>query len=123
MNVKDRMFDFVSDYITKSDIYAASAIGKISAFIFKRRMEKHMSQAEFAKMMGVSQGMVSKWESADYNFTIEGIAQIVAKLNYSFDMQFVPENEYLRNTDQFEVNIGTQNDVWTDWVCLDPAAA
>lgn len=123
MNVKDRMFEFVSDYITKSDIYAASVIGKISAFVFNRRMEKKMSQAEFAKMMGVSQGMVSKWESSDYNFTIESIAQIVAKLDYSFDMQFVPENEYLRNTNQFEVKIGSQYDIWTDLVSVDPAAA
>ncbi|MCH5279935.1 MAG: helix-turn-helix transcriptional regulator [Lachnospiraceae bacterium] len=28
-----------------------------------------MTQLEFAKHMGVSQGMVSKWESREYNFT------------------------------------------------------
>ncbi len=122
MRENERMFDFISDHITKSDIYAASVLGKISAFIINSRMEKNMSQAEFAKLMDVSQGMISKWESAEYNFTVESIAQIVSKLNYSFDLQFMPENEYLRNTDHFEVNVGSKKDMWAN-LCLDPNAA
>jgi transcriptional regulator with XRE-family HTH domain len=40
-----------------------------------------MTQAEFAKYMGVSQGMVSKWESREYNFTIKSLNEICQKLN------------------------------------------
>ena len=39
-----------------------------------------MTQKEFAKKLNVSQGMVSKWESEDYNFTIESLAQIAEKI-------------------------------------------
>ena len=48
--------------------------------------------------MGVTQAMVSKWESAEYNFTIETIAHISEKLNTTFDIEFKPESEYLANS-------------------------
>ena len=94
-NRNNDMIELMAEYITKSDIYAAKAIAKISAFIYKYRMESKMTQKAFAEMMGVSQGMVSKWESAEYNFTIENIAQISEKLNVTFDIEFKSESEYM----------------------------
>ncbi len=110
---KNEMFDFISNYISKSDVYAANAIAKISAFIYKRRLDLQMTQKAFAEMMGVTQGMVSKWESAEYNFTIENIAQISEKLNVIFDIEFTPESEYLSNSslNQYENPIERCNDV------------
>ena len=96
-NTSNEMFDYLSNHISKSDIYAAKAIAKISMFLFKCRRELNMTQKEFAKMMGVSQGMVSKWESSEYNFTIENIAQIAEKLKVTFEIEFAPESEYLRS--------------------------
>ena len=101
-NQKNEVFEFISNYISKSDVYATTAIAKISAFIYKRRKELGMSQKAFAKMMDVTQGMVSKWESAEYNFTIESIAQISEKLNVTFDIEFSPESEYLLNNTKKE---------------------
>jgi transcriptional regulator with XRE-family HTH domain len=40
-----------------------------------------MTQKEFADYMGVTQGMVSKWESREYNFTIKSLNEICQKLN------------------------------------------
>ena len=93
----DEMFDFLSEYVTKSDVYAADAIAKISMQLFKARKNLNMTQKAFAAMMGVSQGMVSKWESANYNFTIENIAQIAEKLNMTFEIKVHPESEYIEN--------------------------
>ena len=70
----NEMFDFLSEYLSKSDVYAAKVIAKISMFILKYRQDANMTQKEFAKKMGVTQAMVSKWESAEYNFTIETIS-------------------------------------------------
>ena len=84
-------------YISKSDIYAASVIAKISAFIINYRYKTGMTQKEFAKFMGVTQGMISKWESAEYNFSVESIAQIAEKLGVTVDITFTPEQEYLAN--------------------------
>lgn len=41
-------------------------LAKISARIERCRIEMGMNQQEFAKYMGVTQGMVSKWESREY---------------------------------------------------------
>ena len=108
-NTKE-MYEFISNYISKSDIYAASVIAKVSAFIINYRNRTGMTQKDFAKFMGVSQGMVSKWESAEYNFSVESIAQIAEKLECTFDIDFTPENEYLANT---ETNV--QNFKETPW--------
>ncbi len=109
---KNDVFDFISDYISKSDIYAANAIAKISMFIFKRRQELGMSQKDFAKMMNVTQGMVSKWESADYNFTIESLAQISEKLNVCFDIAFSTDSEYLINNSTNEYEDSCSKNMW-----------
>ena len=50
--------------------------GKSSAAILNKRYELEMKQSEFAKYMGVSQSMISKWESGEYNFSCESIAQL-----------------------------------------------
>lgn len=50
--------------------------GKISAAILNKRYELEMNQSEFAKYMGVSQSMISKWESGEYNFSCDSIAQL-----------------------------------------------
>ena len=96
-STKQEMLDYLANYVSKSDIYAAKAIAKISMFIYQYRQDLNMTQKAFAEKMGVTQGMVSKWESADYNFTIETIAQIAEKLNVTFDIEFAPESEYLQS--------------------------
>ena len=40
--------------------------------------------------MGVSQGMVSRWESGEYNFTVEVLARIAYKLHRSVESLFTP---------------------------------
>ena len=95
--MKGNTKEFISNYISKSDIYAASVIAKISAFIINYRYKTGMTQKEFAKFMGVTQGMISKWESAEYNFSVESIAQIAEKLGVTVDITFTPEQEYLAN--------------------------
>lgn len=103
----NEMYSLLANYISKSDIYAASVIAKVSAFIINYRNRTRMTQKEFANFMGVSQSMISKWESAEYNYSVESIAQIAEKLGYTFDVEFKPENEYLSNKhmmDDFKVN-------------------
>ena len=43
-------------------------IADIAVKIRNKRKELKLTQKEFAGLVGVSQGMVSKWESGEYNF-------------------------------------------------------
>lgn len=71
---------------TKTDFKAKKYMAIISMKILLKRNELGLNQKEFAKMMGVSKGMVSKWESGDYNFTISSLVEIFDKLNIEFDL-------------------------------------
>ena len=71
---------WVVDNMSKTDIKSTVALARISATIERKRLDKEMTQKEFADFMGVTQGMVSKWESRDYNFTIRSLNEICEKL-------------------------------------------
>lgn len=61
--------------------------GKIAVAIINKRYELNMNQEAFAEMMGVSQAMVSKWESGDYNFTCDTLEQIIDKIGLSLILE------------------------------------
>lgn len=88
----DSLFELLSESLSNAEIKTASVISDISFAILKERIKKNMSQSEFAKFMGVSQGMVSKWESGDYNFTIKSISEIFDKLDLDFDFNIKYDN-------------------------------
>ena len=54
---------------------------EIGRLISQARRRKGINQGDFAKMMHVSQGLVSRWESGTCNFTIERLATICEALN------------------------------------------
>lgn len=62
----------------------ADLLADIAIQIHTRRIEMGMTQGEFAKFNNVTQTMVSKWESGDYNFTIQTLAKVFARIGLSF---------------------------------------
>lgn len=85
----------ISDKLTLADVYAADAISEVSVAILAKRISMNMTQTEFGKLLGVKQGMISKWENGDYNFTLKAISDICAKLNLTFTIgieDYVDEN-------------------------------
>lgn len=85
-----KLFD---EYVNIADITASRYLGKISAAIVKKRVALNMTQKEFASHIKVSQGMVSKWESGDYNFSIKTLAEIAEKLDMELYINLKPEIE------------------------------
>lgn len=64
----------------------------ISVAIATKRVDMGMTQKEFSEYMGVSQAMVSKWESGEANFTLKTLAQIAVKLGIDVRSPFVIEH-------------------------------
>lgn len=60
--------------------------GSIASAIYGKRLSLNMNQKEFAKHIGVSQPMISKWESGHYNWSIESMLEILDKLDIDYDM-------------------------------------
>lgn len=73
--------NWVSEGFSEGEVKTIVELAKISAHIERCRIEMGMTQQEFADYMGVTQGMVSKWESREYNFTIKTLNEICQKID------------------------------------------
>lgn len=82
-----REVDLFSE-LSREEKLEADLLADIAVQIHTRRTEMGMSQTEFAKFNNVTQAMVSKWESGEYNFTIQTLAKVFAKsgLSCTFDV-------------------------------------
>jgi len=76
--------EWISEGLSNEKIKEIKKLAVISAQIQLRRIEMGMNQKQFAKMMGVTQGMISKWESGKYNFTIKTLDEIYDRLGLEF---------------------------------------
>lgn len=77
---------WVSKGISEAEVKTLVELARISAKIERSRLDLGMTQVEFAEFMGVTQGMVSKWESRDYNFTIRSLNEICQKLDLTLSL-------------------------------------
>lgn len=70
---------------------------KISTALFDYRLKHDLSQKKLADKLGVTQPMVAKLESGDYNYTVEQLWKIATKLNFKLSIEFeeVKQDEYL----------------------------
>ena len=73
--------NWISEGISEAEVKTIVELAKISARIELCRTDMGMTQKEFADYMGVTQGMVSKWESREYNFTIRSLNEICQKID------------------------------------------
>lgn len=78
---KAKKTKWVSEGLSDVEVKTIVELAKISARIERSRIELGMTQQEFAEYMGVTQGMVSRWESREYNFTIKTLNEICQKID------------------------------------------
>ena len=74
------------DCMSNEDKAINSVMAEISYLIMDERRKMGLSQKEFAEFLGVSQGIVSRWESCDYNFTIQKAVSIFTKLGLEIEI-------------------------------------
>lgn len=78
--------NWITEGLSEEEIKSTVELAKISAQIERRRLDMGMTQKEFAKFMGVSQGMISRWESREYNFTVKTLVDICEKTGLSLSV-------------------------------------
>ncbi|MDD3894778.1 MAG: helix-turn-helix transcriptional regulator [Syntrophomonadaceae bacterium] len=85
---------------------------RISTALFDYRLKHDLSQKKLAERLGVTQPMVAKLESGDYNYTIEQLWKIAGKLGFKFNIEFKElEQEFsVISQPEYEDNIGDYND-------------
>lgn len=84
----DDVFSALSEGFSDEKATLALLQGLIASEITVRRVNRKMSQTQLAELMGVSQSMISRWESGDENFTLETIVKIASKLGIEIQCPF-----------------------------------
>lgn len=110
---------WVSEGISEAEIKTTIELAKISAKIERCRLDLGMTQIEFARFMGVTQGMVSKWESRDYNFTVRSLNEICQKLDITLSVSI--EKPCLKNdyaVIKWDEEKNKYNRKKKNWVCV-----
>ena len=87
MNPYDRFKNYSENEFEYEDI-----LYDISTMIFKNRLSRNMNQKEFAKLLDISQSMVSKLESGEYNPSIGQLLKVTRKLNVKMNIKFKVNN-------------------------------
>jgi len=105
--------------LSEEELLAKKTLAIIAADIQLKRIEMGLDQKQFAKLLGVSQGMISRWESGTYNFTITTLVNICEKLGLSFKPQITSKEieEAVSQKVVFTVFNFTncRNDKYSDW--------
>lgn len=82
--------DLFSD-LSESDKTENRLVVAIATAILRNRKTLGLSQTDLANIIGVTQPMISQWESGDCNFSVETIAKIAEALNLKVDISFLCE--------------------------------
>jgi transcriptional regulator with XRE-family HTH domain len=79
----------------------------ISLKLINYRINNNITQKELANILGISQAMISKLESGDYNPSIEQLWKISKKLGWKFEVVFedTAQETNIWDTDDFEIEI------------------
>lgn len=91
INMNDFMAQ-LEDCLEDSDINFSDLSTQVSLKITDARLKLGMNQKQFAEHLGVSQSMISRWESETYNFTLKTICEILDKLDIKVSLLFAPKN-------------------------------
>ena len=79
-SMEDLLRALTEDF-SPSDLLAGKIQAEVSTAIVSERIERGLSQHQFAEILKVGQSQVSKWESDDCNFTIKTLAHIATSLD------------------------------------------
>ena len=63
-------------------------LNNISIAVVDYRVKHGFSQKQLAEMLDVSQAMVSKYESGDYNISLKALVSLLDKLNIRMNIDF-----------------------------------
>lgn len=89
--------DWLIDGISEEQLKIEKALSVISAKIYTKRTKMGMDQKAFARYMGVTQGMISRWESGTYNFSVATLIGICEKLEMAFEPYIVDRELTIQN--------------------------
>lgn len=106
--------DWINDVSSETkEMYALDDIlYDLSVKLVEFRFERNLKQKDLAKILDVTQAMVSKLESGEYNPTVELLWKISKKIDFEFRIVFKSNTIIQKTVSQWKSN---RNLVKTDY--------
>lgn len=89
-NMTQELIAALTNSFDDETVVLATLQSMIASEITVRRIKRGLSQKDCARLLGVSQSLLSKWESGDTNFTLSTLVHIAEKLEIEVQSPFVP---------------------------------
>ena len=70
----------------REDFDFYSMLGDVSIALVNYRADQNLTQGQLAKILGVSQAMISKYEGGDYNFSLQTLNHICHVLDLKMNL-------------------------------------
>lgn len=86
-NWKEMKQDLLKDDNVKKEYEALRPQYELIEQVIKARIELGLTQAELAKKIGMKQSNISRFESGEYNPSIEFLSKIATGLNKTINIQ------------------------------------
>ncbi len=83
----DELLSLFSETLSPADVLSAKLMAQFSNAVTAKRLKLNMSQKDFAKHIDATQSLISRWECGDYNFSLNKIAEVAAKLDLDVDLK------------------------------------
>ena len=99
-NLKE-LFNLFDGILPKEEIKTTELLARISSRIVKYRLDNNMTQKEFAALLEITQSMVSKIESEEYNFTVGKLVEICTKLGLDIDVKIQSPEEKMKSETKY----------------------
>jgi len=74
----------------KIDYNYYQILGNISRKLVEYRIDHNINQKQLSDLLGVTQSMISKYESGDYNISIRALNDLCGKLNLALKVEITP---------------------------------
>ncbi|MDP9751421.1 helix-turn-helix domain-containing protein [Thermoanaerobacter pentosaceus] len=105
-----KLIDELADEATKEKFELDDILYDISMKIFEFRIKNNLTQKQLAEKLGITQSMVSKLESGQYNPTVEQLWKISKKLGWNFKIIFGEEDDKPQIWDTVHFEEGQDSD-------------
>jgi ribosome-binding protein aMBF1 (putative translation factor) len=83
--------DWVNKTLNDEDLSLDDLLYDLSVAIIDYRIKNNLDQKSLAAKLNVSQAMVSKYESCEYNFSVEKLDDIAKKLDLKLSISLQPK--------------------------------
>lgn len=77
----DALLDAAFDELGNDEKMASNVLSDVALLISEKRISEGMSQKDFAEKLGISQGLLSRYENGSENLSVKKLSEIFCKLD------------------------------------------